>query len=236
MVETQESISKWIKQTFGEARSNSRIVARANEEMAELLSYSTSNDNHEKIAEEIADIFIVLYEVATNVGVDIHKEVNQKMEVNRARKWKLDNTGCGQHIEEGEYIPPSGGVEKVIGEPETCNLYKLALDEYMKNPPQIQLYPPTKFTPIPLQMHMHFLVDYEAKLMGLFPPESLTEEQRDFLYGPIGIVKDYELQTGVERIDSVEKQRLDKQCKEGIHNFETNDEYTFICSNCGKIV
>lgn len=100
--ETQQTISEWIEETFGPAGSNARVVARANEEMAELLRDVTIDDAHPKAAEEIADVFIVLYRVATRLGVDIHELIDRKMAVNRARRWKLDGSGCGYHVKEGE--------------------------------------------------------------------------------------------------------------------------------------
>lgn len=98
MIESQMSISMWAEQTFGPVSSNARVAARANEEMAELLRALTADDNHPKAPEEIADILIVLYRLANRMGVDIHNEVNRKMEINRARKWEMDNTGHGYHV------------------------------------------------------------------------------------------------------------------------------------------
>ena len=100
MKETQATITEWIETTFGSAGSNARVVARANEEMAEILRAVTIDDNHPQIVEEIADVFIVLYRVATRLGVDIHEEIDRKMAVNRTRKWTLDGSGCGYHVKE----------------------------------------------------------------------------------------------------------------------------------------
>lgn len=98
--ETQESISTWAMNTFGAAQSNVRVAARANEEMAELLRVLASGDASRKAPEEVADVLIVLYCLATRLGVDVHAEVDRKMEINRARKWKLDGTGHGYHDRE----------------------------------------------------------------------------------------------------------------------------------------
>lgn len=100
MRENQQTISQWIEETFGPAGSNARVVARANEEMAELLRNVTIQDDHPAMAEEIADVFIVLYRVATRLGVDVHEAIDRKMAVNRARKWALDGSGCGYHVKE----------------------------------------------------------------------------------------------------------------------------------------
>jgi NTP pyrophosphatase (non-canonical NTP hydrolase) len=99
ILETQATISQWADETFGTAGSNARAAARANEEMAELLANLTSDDNHSKAGDEIADVFIVLYRVATNLGVDVHEEIDAKMKTNRSRLWALDGTGHGYHVE-----------------------------------------------------------------------------------------------------------------------------------------
>lgn len=98
--EDQASITQWIEETFGPAGSNARVVARANEEMAEVLKSVTIDDCHPSLAEEMADVVIVLYRVATRLGVDLHGEIDKKMAVNRARKWALDGSGCGYHVKE----------------------------------------------------------------------------------------------------------------------------------------
>jgi len=98
--ESQESISRWAEKTFGPAGSNARAVARANREMAELLEHVTSDDRHPEAAEEVADVVIVLYRVATRLGVDLHELIEKKMAKNRARTWQLDGTGHGYHVKE----------------------------------------------------------------------------------------------------------------------------------------
>ncbi len=95
--ETQSSIAAWIAATFGRVTSNARIVSRANEEMAELLRCVTIDDAHPDLAEEMADIIIVLCRLAERLGVDLHEQIARKMAVNRARKWETDGSGCGYH-------------------------------------------------------------------------------------------------------------------------------------------
>ena len=100
MIETQEGISQWADDTFGVVGSNARVAARANEEMAELLRALTADDTHPKAAEEVADIVIILYRLATRLGIDLHGEIDRKMAVNRDRVWNLDKTGHGYHVRE----------------------------------------------------------------------------------------------------------------------------------------
>lgn len=98
MKETQASIAQWADETFGAAGSNARVAARANEEMAELLRALTADDSHPKAPEEVADIVIILYRLAHRLNIDLSAEVCRKMEINRNRVWKRDNTGHGYHV------------------------------------------------------------------------------------------------------------------------------------------
>lgn len=102
MTETQETVSKWADETFGQARSNLRIACRANEEMAELLRELSMDDHSQKALDECADIVIVLYRVVQQLGGDLQELIDAKMRINRARKWALDGSGQGQHIREKE--------------------------------------------------------------------------------------------------------------------------------------
>jgi NTP pyrophosphatase (non-canonical NTP hydrolase) len=101
MIETQHTVAAWAHATFG-SPSPMRAATRMNEEVAELLarlaSYPGDSPNAtEAIREEVADVQIVLYVLADALGMDLSSRVNAKMTINRARKWKLDGSGCGQH-------------------------------------------------------------------------------------------------------------------------------------------
>lgn len=99
--ETQESIEEWRVATFGAPPSAKlaaiRLATRANKEMAELL-HELSAENAAAAAEEIADVVIVLYGIATRLGFNVQQLVNRKMDVNRSREWVLDGTGHGHHV------------------------------------------------------------------------------------------------------------------------------------------
>lgn len=97
-METQRSIADWAEQTFGPAVYLARVGARANEEMAELLRKLTAAEiDLDGIAEEAADVVIVLYRLAHLTGRDLNAEVNAKMAINRAREWKMTGDGHGYH-------------------------------------------------------------------------------------------------------------------------------------------
>jgi NTP pyrophosphatase (non-canonical NTP hydrolase) len=105
--ETQVTVSDWADRAFGPATSNIRIAARANEEMAELLRALSIDDRSSKAPEEIADVVIILYRLARNLGADLHTEINLKMAVNRGREWKRDATGHGYHVRAKPDVPPA---------------------------------------------------------------------------------------------------------------------------------
>lgn len=97
MRETQETIRTWGLATFGEARNNLLLAARANDEMAELLSELARDDNSPKAASEIADVVICLYRLAARMGVDVACAVDDKMAINRQRQWVTSGDGVGKH-------------------------------------------------------------------------------------------------------------------------------------------
>lgn len=68
MIETQDSICAWANETFGPVTTTARVVARANEEMAELLRCLTTGADA-KAPEECADVAIVLCRAAKRLGI-----------------------------------------------------------------------------------------------------------------------------------------------------------------------
>lgn len=102
MSETQKSIVEWADETFGLSKSNMRVAARANEEMAELLRALSVDDQNMSALEECADVYIVLCRVVSNLGGDFQALVDAKMARNRKREWKLDGSGHGYHVRNKE--------------------------------------------------------------------------------------------------------------------------------------
>lgn len=96
--EDQASIQQWARDAFGPAPNPSRIAARANEEMAELLM-AVNGDTLEpgEIAAECADIIIMLCRMADRLGFDLGAAIDEKMRVNRARRWTVVD-GVGSHV------------------------------------------------------------------------------------------------------------------------------------------
>lgn len=104
MRETQETISEWGVKTFGYPKNRETMVRRMlNEckELEELLGQGNFGSGYidERVADECADIYIVMCQVMTTIGYNLHACVDHKMQINRGRKWKVKEDGTGQHIE-----------------------------------------------------------------------------------------------------------------------------------------
>lgn len=99
--ETEKTINAWQHALFGDAGSPLRTAARANEEMAELLKeLSKSVIDEDKVAEEGADVVIVLLDIFRKLKRNMWEEVTKKMKINRARKWGPVVDGHTYHVRE----------------------------------------------------------------------------------------------------------------------------------------
>jgi len=108
MTEKQfNEISKWQKETFGQATPLSKL-AHLIKEVVELKDAIQNEDHtidHEAIRKtkmEYADCFFLLFGSAAAYGMsyeDICDAVQKKFEINKARKWgKPDVNGVVEHI------------------------------------------------------------------------------------------------------------------------------------------
>jgi len=101
--ETFASIVDWQNQTFGPMTVN-RGFERACEEYCELIEEfgrPTEERDYRKMALEAADVIIVLSGFMAACGQ--WNAVDQKMAINRQRKWKTNGDGTGYHYQhEGE--------------------------------------------------------------------------------------------------------------------------------------
>jgi hypothetical protein len=82
--ETPASICQWAVETFGEAGSDARVVARANEEMAELLIAGITQQQPHKVYGEAADVAIVLCRVSQRAGGNLLDDARGISEPNMA--------------------------------------------------------------------------------------------------------------------------------------------------------
>lgn len=129
MRETTKTISEWQNETFGVARTDVRRLMetrhivyraldklldvdlstprpnlsraiRAAEELAELIEWLIKDDNAEKGPWEVADIQIVLAGIVAAHGKEQQDLVDEKMAINRARRWNVTGDGHGQHVKD----------------------------------------------------------------------------------------------------------------------------------------
>jgi NTP pyrophosphatase (non-canonical NTP hydrolase) len=99
MNENQKSISDWAIKTFGYP-TRQRSIDRMLEEVKELKDVKIDhNTDFYDVADECADIYITMCQIANTFGFDLHSCIDHKMEINRARKWKRAEDGTGQHEE-----------------------------------------------------------------------------------------------------------------------------------------
>lgn len=95
--ETSKSIRAWGDETFGKVSNLSALVARARGELDEL-DLAIRADDAAEIGREAADVVILLHRLVALAGMDLTAEVDAKMAVNRARKWKAAGDGTGGHV------------------------------------------------------------------------------------------------------------------------------------------
>lgn len=111
-METQKTITDWSRENFGH-QSPLTIALRMNVEQAELLNALGSYDResngicsaedldklHEHAADEVADVGVMLLQVAETLGIDLMARIDRKMVKNRARSWGRGADGTFQHVE-----------------------------------------------------------------------------------------------------------------------------------------
>jgi NTP pyrophosphatase (non-canonical NTP hydrolase) len=97
MSETSNTIREWGDAAFGPVRDLSALVARARGELDELDQAIKATDTPE-IGKEAADVVILLHRLVALAGMDLNEQVDAKMAINRARKWKAAGDGTGGHV------------------------------------------------------------------------------------------------------------------------------------------
>jgi len=88
-----EEMADWIKWILP-ARDPFDTAIKLVEETSELLHALHHDEGN--VAEECADILVLLLDVALLTGVDLQAAFEEKMEINRNRTWKLKQ-GCLTH-------------------------------------------------------------------------------------------------------------------------------------------
>jgi 5'-deoxynucleotidase YfbR-like HD superfamily hydrolase len=92
-METQATINQWQSEVFPN-RTVDGDITHLKEEFKEFLDASSLAIQ----AIEAADIVILLYAWASDVGINLQDHIDAKMKINRARKWRILPDGTGRHL------------------------------------------------------------------------------------------------------------------------------------------
>lgn len=95
--ETSKSIRDWGDETFGKVSDLAALLVRARGELDELEQAVRAGDKAEA-GREAADVVILLHRLVALAGMDLNEQVDAKMAINRARKWKAAGDGTGGHV------------------------------------------------------------------------------------------------------------------------------------------
>lgn len=93
----QKKITEWSVNTFGITDFIS-VAHRMRWEISEFYE-CIDQDDIENAKKEIADIEIMLRQVAEMLGVDLDEAVDKKMDINEKRKWERGTDGHYQHVD-----------------------------------------------------------------------------------------------------------------------------------------
>lgn len=89
--ETHWTVNGWANSVFPH-RTRDSVIKKLFEEIGEFVK--TPDEG------EWADIIVLLWDLAVMYGIDPQKAINDKMRINRARKWAVNEaTGVMQHVE-----------------------------------------------------------------------------------------------------------------------------------------
>lgn len=120
--ETQETITAWANETFG-VQSPASVAERMSLEVRELVeglaavahtpTQDLDPDTLDNLRLEVADVAIMLSQVAELLCVDLSAIIDHKMKVNRKRTWSQNETGHFQHDPE-TFTEPGSGLEMFL--------------------------------------------------------------------------------------------------------------------------
>lgn len=87
----QDRVTRWADANFPQ-RTTKDILLKLYEEIGEYCRNPQSSL-------EMGDILILLLDVAYKNGIDVHRAVETKMDINEQRQWRVDeNTGIMRHV------------------------------------------------------------------------------------------------------------------------------------------
>lgn len=77
-------------------RTDTSMFLKIYHETSELIDANTPA----KRADEIADLLIMILDYGSRHGIEIEQAIVRKMAINDARKWKTNEHGVNQHVEQ----------------------------------------------------------------------------------------------------------------------------------------
>jgi NTP pyrophosphatase (non-canonical NTP hydrolase) len=87
----QDRITKWADANFPN-RTTADILLKLYEEVGEYA-------RDPKSSMEFGDVMILLLDVANRNGIDVHRAIEEKMDLNEKRQWRVDeNTRIMRHV------------------------------------------------------------------------------------------------------------------------------------------
>lgn len=96
---SQKEVLAFAEDRFGK-NTQLGIAVRSNKEMSELLSaLSNGVTSQREIAMECADIVIFMMQIAEQAGFPLFDLVDEKMNINIDRTWRLLPDGSHQHVD-----------------------------------------------------------------------------------------------------------------------------------------
>lgn len=111
MKELYVTAKKWFDKTFGRSRDPYAMITKMMEETDELAraidNYErwTNQENRNQVQYEIADVMIVLMNMASNYGMcynTLEDGIRIKLAVNMKRNWEEQPDGTFKHVKENE--------------------------------------------------------------------------------------------------------------------------------------
>lgn len=96
MSQVQAEITRWAQERFPHRTDHHAIHKLMVEEIPEMAMHKKEHGTG-TIGTELADCFILLFDLASLWKVDMAHAIFEKMQINYARQWQMDDNGIMQH-------------------------------------------------------------------------------------------------------------------------------------------
>lgn len=97
MSQVQAEITRWAQEKFPHRTDHHAIHKLMVEEIPEMAMHKKEHGTG-TIGTELADCFILLFDLASLWKVDMAHAIFEKMQINYARQWAQDENGIMQHV------------------------------------------------------------------------------------------------------------------------------------------